>query len=661
MALKKIGVLSGWDTPTLGMPEFPQAKNGVDGLIWRPFIDRDGGLQLSCPGWRFAEAGDRITAEFRQLGIGTWTPLTEIFFEEDPELPVVINLKLGLLGHATYDFRFRVQSAADTDYLDFSEERRAIIDLFGPGKAPGGVSNAPAKMVYPGELPEGADITQDVLDLNPGGFDFEVPGYADWAVGDEMIEAWFTTMENLPPDDAPSLGFIPLADGTNIFNISVAQIAALEDGNHYAFYRKSDAAGNNSEVSRVPSGRRIKRALDLSLAPIVVITPPAGELIDILAWLTGVELEIPFYAGWLNGDNYVLEWGDQEHGPFPLSGVFPFKLDADAQDILDEYADNEGPIETEINYRIMRSGSISRPDTPTLARVDLSYIGPVVPIPGDESLDLDEVTIIGPASTPTPNYLNSADIDHVDPILAQFDLWIVDPEPVAGSIITLYWGNLTNVAGTYTIQATDGPGSPVSITVDKAAIAAMGNGDQDVFYGLSAPGSTNSNFSAKTTVDVDDAITHTMDAATILNLVPWVGAGNPDRATCSSLRPTGRFTPDSHLEVQIPGNTEFFADAVVVNMEFYVSTGLNGDMPLEPTRGSGTVTLDATTAVNGFIYKLMPFDPHLKVIGFDAPYNSLWFQYSVDMGGTSAKSVPAIVPIRMVSGASYCDLSPATP
>jgi hypothetical protein len=70
------------------------------------------------------------------------------------------------------------------------------------------------------------------------------------------------------------------------------------------------------------------------------------------------------------------------------------------------------------------------------------------------------------------------------------------------------------------------------------------------------------NFSAKTTVDVDDAITHTMDAATILNLVPWVGAGNPDRATCSSLRPTGRFTPDSHLEVQIPGNTEFFADAV---------------------------------------------------------------------------------------------------
>lgn len=41
MALKKIGVLSGWDTPTLGMPEFPQAKNGVDGLIWRPFIDRD--------------------------------------------------------------------------------------------------------------------------------------------------------------------------------------------------------------------------------------------------------------------------------------------------------------------------------------------------------------------------------------------------------------------------------------------------------------------------------------------------------------------------------------------------------------------------------------------------------------------------------------------
>ena len=659
MALKKIEVLSDWDTPTLGKPEFPQAKNGVDGLIWRPFLDRDSGLQLSCPGWLFAEAGDRITAEFRQVGIGTWTPLSEIYFSTDPVLPVVITLALGLLGHGVYDFRFRVQSAADTDYRDFSEERRAIIDLFGPGKALG-VSTAPAKMVYPTELPEGADITQTVLDLNPGGFDFEIPGYPDWDDGDEATEVWFTTMDKLPPDDAPSLGFIPLESGTNTFNITIDQIELLTDGNYFPFYRKRDAAGNYSEVSKVTSGRRLKRALDLSLAPIVVITPPAGELIDIFAWLAGVELEIPFYAGWLTGDNYVLEWGDQEHGPFPLSGVFPFKLDADAQDILDEYADNEGPIETEISYRIIRSGSISRPDTPALVDVDLSYIGPVVPIPGDESPDLDEVTIIGPASTPTPNYLNSADIDHVGPILAQFDLWTVDPEPVAGSIITLYWGNLTNVAGTYTIGATDGPGTSVSITVDKAAIAAMGNGDKEVFYGVSAPGSTNSNFSAKTTVDVDDAITHTMDAATILNLVPWAG-GNPDRATCSSLRPAGPFTPNSHLEVQIPGNTEFFADGVEVHFEFYASTGLAGDMPLEPTRGSDTVTLDATTAVNGFIYKLMPFDPHLKVIGFSAPFNSLWFQYSVDVDGTPAKSVPAIVPIRMVTGASYCDLSPATP
>lgn len=659
MALKKIGVLSDWDTPTLGKPEFPQAKNGVDGLIWRPYLDRDSGLQLSCPGWLFAEAGDRIKAEFRQLGIGTWTPLSEIYFSADPELPVVIMLALGLLGHGVFDFRFRVQSVADTDYRDFSEERRAIIDLFGPGKAPG-VSTAPAKMVYPNELPEGVDITQTVLDLNPGGFDFEIPSYPDWDEGDEATEVWFTTMDKLPPDDAPSLGFTPLESGTNTYNITVEQIEEREDGNYFPFYRKRDAAGNYSEVSKVPSGRRLKRALDLSLEPIVVITPPDGELIDILAWLTGVKLAIPFYAGWLTDDNGVLEWGDQEYGPFPLTGVFPFEFDADAQDILDEYADNEGPIETRISYRIIRSGSISRPDTPTLADVDLSYIGPVVPVPGDVSPDLKVVTIMGPASTPTPNYLNSADIDHVDPILALFDLWTVDPEPVADSIITLYWDSLTNVAGTYTIGATDGPGTPVSIEVDKAAIAAMGNGDnKQVFYGVSAPGSTNSNFSAKTTVDVDDAITHTMDAAKILNLVPWVG--NPERVTCSSLRPEGPFTPNSHLEVQIPGNTEFFADGVLVSINFYVSTGLNGDMPLEHTRGSDTVTLDATTAVSGFIYKLMPFDPHLKVIGFSAPFNSLWFQYSVDVGGTPAKSVPAIVPIRGVTGATYCDLSNATP
>ncbi len=649
-----------WDNPTLTAPSFPQALEDDKGVIWRPFLDRDGGLVVSCPGWKFPADNDELQIEYSIDGVAVWTPLEPIVFpvELPPEVPVLVTISPFILGHGKFELRFKVKSGEVGDYLDFSRSEHFEIDLYGPYKSPG-KSEAPAKGIYPTSLPQGVDITQETLDLNPGGFDLEIPAYGGWAPGDTVSEVWFTW--KLPPDDSLPLGSFPMPSTGTYFNLPITFFDSVADEIFYVFYRLRDRAGNYSEISRVPTGRRLRRSANLVLAPLKVVSPVGSTLIDIDAWMAGVKLAIPSYT-WELGDQYILVWGSQETSPAPLNGVFDFEFTAPPQLVIDEYGSQEGPIETALSYIILRSGSRNRPDDDTLVDVDLSKAGPVTPLPGDPSPDLNVVAIHGPASfPPTANYLNAADIDHADEIVAVFDLWSAAPAPVPGDIITLYWGNRLNIAGTHTIGASEGAGSPISIVVDKMAIAAAGNSPAiDVFYGVSSPTSTNSNFSESTPVEVDGAITHKMDAAEFLNTQSWSGDAR-GRVTCLSLRPTGTPGRDQYLEVKIPPSTEFFADKLEVTIEFVASVGLLGDQPIEATRGTSSVILDPTTAANGFIFHLKPFDPHLKVIGAVAPYNSVWLQYSLDVAGTPAKSVPAVIPARMVTANNFCDGSSAVP
>ena len=656
---KKITTL-GWDDPKLDAPRFSQALNGVSGLIWRPDLDEHGGLRVDCPLGGFPEIGDEIQIEYSPVGVAVWTPLEPMILETDPTQPLVrLTIDYNILGHGEFEVRFKVKPASDTDYKDFSVAERVRIDLYGPYKS-SGRTEAPARIVFPTALPLGVDITQATLDLNPGGFDFEISSYAGFEDGDGVAQVWFTSLQ--PPDDAPSLGSVPMESGGVEFNLPISAFEDFEDGNYFGYYRLIDAAGNLSEISRITTGRRLKRSANLVLEPIDLVVPPENELVDIEVWKAGVRLAIPSYA-WESGDQYRLIWGAQSSGLLPLNGVFPFEFTASSQLILDEYATQTGAVSTPITYEIVRTGTVNKPDTEVSVDVDLSVEGPGAPTPGDPSPDLDAVTILGPASTPTPNYLNSADIDHASPIEAHFDLWTANPQPADGMVITLYWGSKLNPAGSRTVAAGEGAGDPFMIEVDKDAIAAAGNGDDiPVFYGVSRPGAANSNFSPSTSVEVDDAIIHSLDPAVFRNTLAW--AVDPrGRITCSSLRPQGTGTPEGekHIEVWIPPSTEFFANGVEVTFEFVASTGLNGDAPIESTRDTRSLTLDKNMAENGFIFELEPFDPHLKVPGVAPSYNSIWFQYSLDVAGTPAKSVPAVIPVRMLTSNNFCDGDPYTP
>lgn len=641
----KKGSRASWNEPDLGKPIFPQALNGENGLVSRTRLDADRGLRINCPIWGLPFDGDTLQIEYSQDGVADWTLLDPIVFETAPTPPFAqVTLSVDLLRHGEFDLRFKVRSAFAADYENFSEKERVRIDLYGPYKS-AGVTQAPAKIIFPTSLPQGQDITQDTLDLNPGGFDFEIPVNPDFEEGDRVAKVWFTSVQ--PPDDAPSFGSVPMESGGVEVNLPRSAFDSFEDGIYFAYYQLQDAAENFSEISRINTGRRLKRSASLALDPIVVVAPPGGALIDIEAWQAGVKLAIPQYA-FESGDQGRLHWGTQTTGLFPLTGVFPFEFTVLSQLIADEYATQQGAVSTPLLYDIVRTGTVNKPDSPTLVDVDLSVEGPPAPIPGDPSPDLNGVTVVGPVSG-MDNYLNAADIADPGDILATLDLWTVAPLPDENMIITLYWGSKLYPAGSITLGPTPGPS--VVVIVDKEALKSAGNGENiPVFYGVSRAGSANNNYSGITEVHVDDAIIHTLDPAQVLNLFPWPSDPR-GLINCESLRPTGVPVENKHLEIQIPPNSEFFADQVIVHVEFVASIGLNGDQPIEGTRGTDSITLDGNMAKNGFIFELKPFDPHLKGLW----PGSLWFQYSVDTESARAKSIPAIVPMRSITSSAYCD------
>lgn len=647
-------VVAGFDNPNLDPPEFPDALDGVSGKIYRPNLDQNNGMWFLMHTWLAPDDDDYVTIEWSPEGIDNWTELWTIHFPVMITDPTVERLiPMSVLNHGKFAFRYKVKNGLGGVYTDFSEESTADIDLYAPFKAPGS-SVKPPIVVFPPFLATPADvITQAVIDANPD-FTFEVLPYADWEAGDTV--QWWLTQDN-PADNGPPLNSAPIPVGGLEIDVPNNFFADPDvmDGILFFVYRLIDAAGNVSELSRT-QGRVLKRSSGLILNPLIIRDPTPDGLIDIPDWQTHVVVSIPSYA-YQPGDQYTIHWGSQSYGPFALTGVFDFDITLPDQLILDEFGTSTVTVTTSATYEIHRAGGSDSPATATEIDVNLWAPGPTPPTPGEENPDLLEIHLVGPASDPTQDYLVKADFDDAAPIVAHITLWMT-PSPRGNDIIRVYWGSTSLLVGTHPLS-TEAPGDDIEIDLDKTAMATLGNGFKDLFYTVSEPGSMNANLSGSTPVEVDDAIEHVMDAAVFLNKEPW--SQDPrGRLNCTSVR-GGPALPwaDRHLEVQILPNTDYFADGVDVLVEFHGSIGLAGALPaIAGTTGSTTITLDANTAANGFIFKYGPYVPFLKPIeGYATPFASSWVRYSINLGGTWARSVPAVIPVRMFSSNNTCDTS----
>jgi hypothetical protein len=647
-------VVAGFDDPNLSSPEYPDALNGTSGKIHRPGLDANNGLRFLMRTWGAPDDDDYATIEWSPDGIDTWTVLWTIHFPSEITTPTVERvIPMSLLNHGKYEFRYKVKNGIGGVYTDFSETSMADIDLFGPFKRLGSALKPP-KVKFPDFIETSADIiTQVVIDTNPE-FTFEVLPYDDWESGDG-VRYWFT--QDNPADNGPPLNTLPIPAGgleIDLPNTFFANPDVL-DGIWFFVYQLIDGAGNVSELSRT-EGRILKRSNGLILTPLIIRENTPDGLIDIPEWEANVVVAIPAYA-YQPGDHVTIRWGSQSHGPIPLNGVFDFDITLPNQLILDEFGTSTEAVTTSATYEIHQNGGTDRPPTATDIDVNLWAPGPTPPLPGEENPDLGEVELMGPASDPVPNLLVKADFDAAGAIVARITLWTT-PSPRMNDIIRVYWGSKSLQVGELTLGS-EAPGAGIVIELDKTALATLGNDSHDLFYTVSEPDSLNGNLSPSTSVQVDDAIEHIMDPAEFRNVQSW--SGDPrGRLNCVSVKggPELPWT-DRYLEVWIPPNSDYFKDGVDVIIEFHGAEGLNGDLPaIGSTTGSRTITLDETTAEQGFMFHYGPYVPFLKPIeGYTPPFASSWLRYSINHGGTWARSVPAVIPVRMYSANNTCDTS----
>lgn len=651
---RKNVVLTGFDDPNLSAPEYPDALDGVSGKILRAGLDANNGLRFLMRTWAAPDDDDYVTIEWSPVGIDKWTELWTIHFPVMISTPTVERvIPMPVLNHGQYEFRHKVKNGLGGIYTDFSEASTADIDLYGPGKSLGS-SVKPQIVEFPDFLPTTADIiTQAVIDANPD-FTFTIPAHPDWEAGD-TVRYWFT--HDTPADNGPPLNTVPFPQTGAVIDLpnTFFNNPLLLDGILFFVYQLIDAAGNPSELSRT-QGRILKRSSGLVLAPLIIREQTPDSLIDIPEWQANVTASIPSYS-YQPGDQFTIKWGSQTHGPLPLTGVFDFDVTLPPQLILDEFGTSTVRVTTQATYEIHRNGGTDTPATVTEIDVNLWAPGPIPAIPGDPNPDLVPLDVRGPASAPTLNYLDKDDFDDPGAIQALITLWTT-PSPRGNDIIEVWWDSPSVLVGTHVLSG-EAPGDSIVIDLDKVEIATMGNNIKDVFYTVREQDSKNLNVSLPREVEVDDAIEHVMDEAEFRNVTSW--SGDPrGRLTCPALK-GGPALPwaDRYLEVWIPPSPAYFSDGVQVVIEFHGSIGLDGALPaIAGTTGSQTITLTAETARDGFMFHYGPYVPFLKPIeGFAAPFASAWLRYSVDLGGTWARSVPAVIPVRMYSSNNTCDLS----
>lgn len=491
-------IVAGFDIPNLSAPQYPDALNGRDGKINRLLYDASKGLRFLMQTWAAPDDNDYVAIEWSPVGVNNWTLLDTLHFPSQITTPTVVCvIPETILNHGQYEFRYKVKNGAAGEFTDFSFSSMADIDLYGPFKRPGS-SVKPPIVKFPAFLATSADIiTQAVINANPV-FTFEVLPYTDWEPGDR-VSYWFT--QDNPADNGPPLNTLPIpATGLaiNLPNTFFANPLVL-DGIWFFVYLLIDAAGNISELSRT-QGRILKRGSGLVLSPLIIREIIPNGLIDIPELKARVRVAIANYAH-QSGDQAIIRWGSQTHGPVVLTGVFDFEIILPDQLIIDEFGPSTLPVKTSTTYTILRSGSSDSPPMTTDIFVNLWAPGPNPPTPGEENPNLPRVHLVGPASDPTRDYLSKADFDHVNAIVAQITLWIT-PSPRMNDLIKVYWGSLSVPVATFTLAA-EGPGAPIEFDLDKTALASLGNGFNDLFYTVSEPGSLNTNLSQSTPVEID--------------------------------------------------------------------------------------------------------------------------------------------------------------
>ncbi|AZF10501.1 hypothetical protein C4J93_2303 [Pseudomonas sp. R2-37-08W] len=420
------------------------------------------------------------------------------------------------------------------------------------------------------------------------------------------------------------------------FPLPLSVVQAHPDGEKALRVVYVDAAGNESkksgafrfDVSLFPKPSNFK-------TPTIDLASPGDGLTNRadVAALNGMIVRIPEYDNVLRADDELIitlttSLGPQTLPGFPVgSAIFPIPVHVNYATLVALYGATVGLLPLTVSYAVKRRSVRYAAGLTATTNLDLDVVGPTPEGPDPINTKLNRVRVIGVRLDGT----EGPDDDQLTPAhasrdaIARIRLWDEPPTPDARdfTIKLFYNGNMVDSR-----LITGGVANEdVDMVIPWAAIFDGKNGTKLAYYTIESTGTTNSQQSPLTPVNVT-AIVISLDAPRVRNLN---AAGF---INCDSFRPVG--PPPGDLVVFIPPSNEFRINMVVTLHSQGYSDDL-GTTPVSAAVGLANRTILTETDINlGFEMNLGPYATIFKTIQPNAAarlMGSMKLWYSIPFSG----------------------------
>ncbi|WP_125358990.1 hypothetical protein [Stenotrophomonas sp. 278] len=589
-------------TQSLVPPEFPPdvMVDPADGTLNKDVIVAGQGLTVWLPRWPQAApaAGAVDTVELEwgsgaDPGDGDYVLVDMQAFEgplDEASFPKVMVVAADMLRpDGAYSVRYRVHAWNGT----VSQSLPAAVRC---DTVPPGGMDAPLQAGIPEQF-----ISDAYLAENPQGVACEIPGYEGVQAGDQVRYWWLDGLLDDPTGVTPA-GELEITAVPVTVHVAAEVVRTAGDGGCYVLYQLHDKATNASRIS-MPT--RVAVALGPLPEALQAPTVPLAEdgVLDLADALAGIDVLVPAFANYKPTDRFVLEWGGLRAVELPLGEAprFPLTVRVPATVLRQAYGNANGPVATEVHYRVMR-GDVAFDSPSVTVNVDFHVPGPGLPDwPDPVNPQLSAPRVFGAISNQL-NVLTRED-EEQDATL-QLDLYA----PLqAGEIIDIYWDGTPVSEASHIVGVDDLPGSQLTVFVPWSYIADAGNHPElPVYYRIRVPGSPNHQQSPTTYVNAD-AYTLRPPAPAFQKTVQ---SQYGEALVCSSLDGA-----DHAVLLQIPDLSAWLADGDVVTVTWTPVARPAGEEILTEAIKEEPITLgEPGFPVTGFVWRVQPYIDHILPI-----------------------------------------------
>jgi len=451
-------------------------------------------------------------------------------------------------------------------------------------------------------------INQTYLANNPAGIELLIPDYLDRAPGDTYQAFYLSVWSEDDEEYDNPIAVGPIPANLKIF-IPGDRVRQLGDGRFYIVYYLFDKAGNRSRI-------RLPATVDVVLTPEPEnLRPPRVPLatddsvLSLADAQVGVDVVIDAYTNALHQDKIAITWGTKPLAVEQIgSRVFPFSIRVPSDILRDEYGGASSVITTNVSYQVLRGEAPYGPADADF-NVDFSIAGPDRPYPDHDWPDPVNDRMIAPTITSSTNLENEiTPADRGQDATLTFKVF---EGAGSGQVVEFYWGGTQVTERRWVVDQPTG--SDKAVTIPWSYIEAAGNNVAlPVHYSVRADASA---------INEQESLPQYV-AVTAIDMTPddleFLGVSGRGWLNCDSIWDSPAPDAEPAIRVQVPPCSHFsVAPGTTMTLTWKVYDARVGGNPIAAVQKIEPVVLTTEQIENGFVWRVKPYDRHIKPI-YDA-------------------------------------------